>query len=319
VVSCATDLEIMRILDILLAATILFVAWLVFTNRSSEKVLTAAGSAALFILVYITFSGTQIPATDTYPAVAFYRNSDKSILMPEGGWVFADSELNQLRHSNPELLSSAADKDGRTLYHHFLQREIIECLSRTYRGSWRVETHQFELFGDEEGFGGPSSPAVKSNVIDTAALSKIMHANWFADSVPTQPQLAVPPSTSLTVEAPSIDKSGIETGTIRLKNSLLTITIQTREGSWGTGPVGELMLFQWPPDFVHSHYVVNTRIEFSSWYPGDPMMSSYKDWAAQLVEVVKRNFDGRILWAKRMRLRDLVNEVHKTNPPPTTR
>jgi hypothetical protein len=237
------------------------------------------------------------------------------MLVPFGGWTFADSELDQLRHSNAKLLSDPTDKDGRTLYHHFLQREIIECLSRTYRGSWKVEMHQFDLFGGEEGFAGPSDPAIKSKVIDTKTLSKIMSGNWFADSVPSQPQIVVPPSTDLTVEAPAKDKSEIETGTIRFENRLLTITIRTREGSWGTGPVAELLLFQWPPDFVHSHYVVNTRIEFSRWYPGDPSMSGYKDWAAQVADVVKRNFDGKILWAKRMRLRELVNEVHKTNLP----
>jgi hypothetical protein len=47
----AAGSRIMRIFDLLWAVVIALFAWLVYTNRGSEKVLTAAGSAAFFILV----------------------------------------------------------------------------------------------------------------------------------------------------------------------------------------------------------------------------------------------------------------------------
>src|SRR5947208_1720175 len=115
-------------------------------NRASEKIMSAvipitvAAIVGIFMAVFIF--GVEAPISTRFPVTFFYRTSDniplKLPLRNLQPFLFIVPQLNQ-RH--PELMKD--DTRGETLYHHFLQRAIIEILVSRYPSDWETEIVRF--------------------------------------------------------------------------------------------------------------------------------------------------------------------------------
>ena len=205
----------------------------------------------------------------------------------------------------PELFRDKADQDGATLYHHLLQKSLIDWMGLVYRGSWRTEVLTFEsAIGREMRFQPAPSAGEEepSRVLKTEEVAKLVRDNKFAgiDTV-ISPQIALPPKAELMVTPPTKRADGIqEVGEIVIKNKFCKVSIRT-ENSGGIRSIGAYrdlvgMSLQESGNLWTARYIVRFEAEFSRWWSGNPQMPKYKKWARQLVDGMKAQFDEELIW-----------------------
>jgi len=150
------------VLAALILATVVtfYVVWM---NRASEKIVTAVIPIAIAALigVWLTvfiFAG-QPPLTLNFPAVFLYRSSDKAPWTPPTRpMLYSLSEVPELQKDHPERM--ADDTSGATLYHHLLQKAIIDILAQHHRHAWKTDISRFDIGVVEEmGVASPNAEA----------------------------------------------------------------------------------------------------------------------------------------------------------------
>ncbi len=285
----------------------------VWMNRASEKILSAvipvavAALAGLYIAVFV-FGGE--PATTTvFPSSFQYRLSSKMplnlpmVLMNRRfrQTLFAPAMLFKV---HPEFFGNPADAEGQSLYHHLLQRTIIDWMGLTYRGTWQVEMLQFDLpVGHEGRFEPIQGASEESEILSTEQIEKLLKGNRFADThAGIPPQIALPPGTKLKITPPQTRTGFLEAGEILLENEFCSISIKTQASSWfaGIGSYKQLagITEEENGKLATANYIVRINVRFDRLRSNHPKMAAYKTWASELSEGLRRQFDEQVIWSK---------------------
>jgi len=294
------------ILTTLVIATLcaFYVVWM---NRASEKIITAvipisiAALVGVFMTVFV-FGGERAETIE-FPTTLIYRALDNlPVIMPfrpPGQTLFLVPELQQ---SSPEMLKD--DANGMILYHHFLQRSIIESLALRYGHSWETKILRFETstggrqtWGPSENSAGPEKTIPWSEIEQDLGDNRFAHVHTLFNN-----GLVVPPDTTLEIQAPWTDPRVGQTSSIALDNPFLRITIQTRVSDWGVLFGGyRLMLGESndpSTDLRQASFVITIKKEFKHLRTGHPDMPRYKAWAQQIAEELQADYDEQRIWAK---------------------
>jgi heme/copper-type cytochrome/quinol oxidase subunit 4 len=278
--------------------------YVVWMNRESEKIVTAVFpiSVAALIGVFLTvfLFGGEVPVTANFPAVFLFRISDwEPLAPPDRPQLMSLFEVPTLGVEHPELMKD--NDNGATLYHHLLQKAIIERLAFLYGSSWEIDILDFKTgMGQQQG-SQPSPEAIgPSTKLSTAQVRGLLKGNRFADiNYFTAPEIALPPGTALTIRAP--DTANVGMGEITLKNDFVTLSIKTAYFSWmrSLGGYRVLMGYSWEQDreFASAQYFVTIRADFSRLRSGHPQMAKYKRWVNQIVSDLRAQFDEQELWS----------------------
>ena len=288
---------------IIIAAVAAF--YVVWTNRASEKIISAvipitvAAIVGIFMAVFVF--GGEAPVTTRFPVTFFYRTSDsiplKMPLRRLQPFLFIVPQLNQ-RH--PELMKD--DTRGETLYHHFLQRAIIEILVSRYQRDWEKEIVRFKTSTGEEMRVMPSSfePQTKSRLVSSSEIKATLDGNRFSDIETSPPQFILPPGTSFSVAPPMERQGQMQEGTISLANEYVRVTIQSQPSTWGELHGGYQVIMgkgnSMDSSIMESTFILTATTNFSRLRTGHPDMKRYRKWASQVVSEIQHDLDEQILW-----------------------
>ncbi len=289
------------------------VFWLVWMNRASEKIITAvvpiAVAALIGVALVVFVFGGESPISEVFPASFLYSIEEK---MPADlPWMLSRHRFtsmlfapNALHEVHPEYFKDPNDTNGGMLYHHLLQKSIIDWIGTLYRGSWQAEILHFDLPGSSElRFQPAAVPAEPSKILSTKDIEKLLKENKFGEiRTGISPQIALPPDTRMVITPPEHKNGSLDRGEILLENRFCRVSIQTEVSSWMRGAGGYKQLAG-ISDEENDHlgtatYIVRFRAEFTRWLSGHPEMPKYKRWARQLADELKVQFDEQVIWQK---------------------
>jgi len=212
--------------------------------------------------------------------------------------------VTKLYEQKPDVFKAAKDDMGASLYHHLLQKLLIDWMGMLYRGSWQTEILVFESATGREMRYQPAQPTAPepSVILTTDEITKRMTGNMFAGIYPfIPPQIALPPDAQLVIKPPT--RQGVfETAEIVIKNRFCTISIVTEQAGWirSIGSYARLarLSSEESAKYGTANYNVRFKAEFSRLYSGNPEMPKYKRWARQLLDGMKAQFDEQTIWEK---------------------
>ena len=294
------------VLAILIVATAaaFYVVWM---NRSSEKIISAvipiSAAALLGVFMAVFVFGGQAAETAEFPTTFIFRSSDNlPVILPFRPQNQALFLISQLGKSNPEMLRD--DASGASLYHHFLQRAIIETLAFRYSRSWETNILRFDTSLGSQLTAGPAENAAEpKKTISAEELGQKLGGNRFAQvHTVFNTGLVLPPDTTLEIRPPSIDQRLGEVSYITFDNPFVRLTIQTRVSQWGVLFGGYRLMLGQPSDtntdLREATYVVSIKKEFKRLRTGHPDMPRYKAWVQQVAEELQTEYDEQRIWAK---------------------
>ncbi len=299
------------LLGAFVAVAAIFVIWLAWTNRASEKVITAIIAAAVALIgapVAVLLFGDAQPVSEVFPVAFLYEFDSK--LPANLPWSISNRRFlasplaaAELYKQTPESFNDENDKLGIDLYHHLLQRSLVDWLART--GGWQTETLRFELpFGREERIGPVQDSSGPSLTVTKEQIQGLLKGNKFAAiSVPVGgDSMRLPPNTTLHITPPSQTRTRGVVGEILLENNFCRIEIQTEGSSWlrslGAYRFLVRMSLEESRKFATSTYVVRITAIFSRLRAGHPDMPKYRRWVKQVADGIRDQFDEQIIWRR---------------------
>jgi hypothetical protein len=327
--------------------------WLVYVNRSSEKVVSVISVAVIAVVTPLFMSRLKIgsekvlgatlaavltvwlsvlvfgggePITEEFPACFFYRSQNKmpadlSVLMwPGGRFTSPLFYPAQLYRVHPERFNDASDPYGRILYHHLLQKAILEWLHWVYGSSWQPEVTRWDMpLSGNESYSALPGTVGQSEFFSANKIESTMGGNWFAAIHSGYPEeIAFPKATTVTVTPPSHNAEYGESAKIVVRNSFCTLSIDTRSSFTVSGISEYSLLAGLSPaqdvQYMTSTYVVEAKAQFSRLRGGDPDMPRYVAWAKQLIDELKGRFDERLIWRRTWEDYVVRNQVHQFGP-----
>jgi hypothetical protein len=282
-------------------AALLVLLWL---NRKSERIfgVTASMVAAVVLLLFTVGGlGGEPPVTRTFPVTFQYRLSNGAPLLIPGRSHPHDLALvSELIQKKPDIVKDG--HEGVTLYHHFLQRTMLDWIALRHVGSWRSEFLYFELGALRSQFSTPARERPQSSrVISTREFEEILGSNLFARLRLVKTTLAVPHGTTVTVTPPSSDP--FKDAEIRFTNRYCTLSIVTSP-SVGANGIGQYALLAGIPASPELNtlwsqvYVVRASAKFTSYLIGSPTMAPIKRWAVQILDGLQKEFDEQVIWRR---------------------
>lgn len=302
---------------ILLVVGLFYVVAFVFIwmNRGSEKIVTTAiplGVAGILgtILALLVF-GNQEPLTAAFPAGFFINLKDKTpYQLP---WLFEGKRFfqaaftcKQLFDSNPKAFSEPSDPQE--LYHHLLQKALVDWMSFRYGSSWQIEVTPLSGAGIAARSWGPAGGEERGDktLLSKEDLQRLMRTNKFGQfGTPSNQGISLPPRTKLKIIAPQLVHGfeGREMGSIELKNRFVTLLITTKVSYWGQGIGGYAQLLGVSQEDAQKqwgmlNYLVRIRADFNRVLPGNPEMPKHKKWAQDIVSALQDQFDEQALWKR---------------------
>jgi len=301
-----------------LAFAILLTFILVWNNRASEKIVAAvipvSVAAIVAVLLAILVFGGEATIREDFRTSFVYRMSDKTLLklpwtlaqhtplaVSHPGWIKSvPSEFLEDRRDWQDGSMTVLDHVGlmdRELYHHLLQKAIIDVLSKKFK--WHIDAPNFNLVR------GPSK------FLSTEEITKLLDGNIFANSVVAwllPPRITLPPNTQVNIVPPTnpeqLHVEGFHTADpseISFKNEYADVSIRIVPVSWGSG-VGryrDLLELEDPEtDFANVTFDVIFQCQFSRFRSGHPDMEAYKGWATSMAEELRTRFDDELIWER---------------------
>lgn len=285
--------------------------WVVWENRASEKIMTAAILSvvtAAATIGSVQFFAAEKPISETFPAIFMFDIHDKMpVTLPSAlrrhlhRFQEPSPAPAKLRTVHPEYFPDGDPaRNGWRVYHFLLQKQILEFMSMLYNGGWQARpTH----FGDIPGGGeawGAADQTEASRVYRTEELEKLMGRNPFAAIHEYPPQISVPTGTKLTVAVPEGPRRA--KGRIELQSHFFSVSIETEEWGWsrGIGLLGTLARLSSTEAFglATATYTIRIDVKFSPLRTGHPTMPLYKAWARQLIDELRSQLDEEIVWRK---------------------
>ncbi|MGD0988726.1 MAG: hypothetical protein ABR874_13005, partial [Candidatus Sulfotelmatobacter sp.] len=245
-------------LAIFISAVLVGAVWIVYLNRASEKIVSAAlpiaAAAVLALCLSVFVFGADPPQAARFE-VSYTINMDDKKPSPEvvickQNGEFSLQAMDEVSTLHPEFLKNPRDTNAIQLYNHLLQWEIMRRISIMFSKHWQTEIITLNRYNAR--FNSVESNADREvNMVSSAEIRAILNDNKFSffssaydQAVPFQ--IAVPPNTSVRVLAP-VDsfKAGENFGQIEfavdkspILGPLYTIRITTRPMATGQGTYG---------------------------------------------------------------------------------
>jgi hypothetical protein len=284
---------------------------LVYLNRESEKLLNAVVPIATASIAAIIIGGFVLGGLPTRSEVfsAEFQVQLKNKMPVELPWALRWRRPTQslfepaaLFKKNPKYFEGNGVPT--TLYHHLLQKAIIDWMGFNYRSGWQVELTQFDLPSAQVRTSGPS-PALegpKGDFYSSEQIAELLSGNYFARvDVGIPPEFVLPPGTQFSINPPT-EKAGAEIGTIRLRNRYCTVLVTTTFSSYmrGIGGYKQLAgLSQVQDEELGSiSFLVRINVKYNPVLSGSPDAMKIKRWADQLVDGLRGQFDEERIWAQ---------------------
>src|ERR1035437_533068 len=294
--------------------------WFVWMNRASEKIISSTLPIAVAAIVSVFLAGLVFGGEadyDTVFPVCYMLDlesklpqysvdemnklpTEKSMIFGSHRFSFGPSPVPELKKLMPNLFADPAKNEFcRNVYHHLLQRTLIDYLAMHYMGSWKAEALLFNVgsigFGRYGGAASGDTPH-KQTVLKVADLEKVLDGNWFSriHRWPSM-QLCLPPNSKLAVQVPAGGPDDNGNGEIRISNRFCTITIST-ETALPIRTIGEYRVMaglsdSQAYDLATNMYLLRFRIHYARWLFGHPAMKAHKERATQMVNEIKNQFD----------------------------
>jgi hypothetical protein len=294
-----------------LTGVVLFAVYvLVWINRASPTVVNAALPAAATLLsaiVLVFMLNRPQPISRAFPVVFVVEKARLlPVIIPDRPFPFDSLSLaDAMRHVDPKIFEPAQGQGALdlilSLYHEYLQKMFVDDLASKQFGTWRMKA---ERFVDLMMFGPMSdSPSYRSKTITVDELERIFGKNRFARVHAGIGTWALPPDTELQIELPRMDSRLGVIGTIRLKNRLCEITIQTDQSFIGVGlgkytPLVGLLIDKAQQEYFTVQYITRINVSFPWYRIGDPDMVPYREWANAIVEELSFSFDEDSIWSR---------------------
>ena len=306
----------MRLLLCLLLLLTLGAFWLAWNNRESEKITSAVVPILTAAIVGVALSvfafGGQSNIDITFPAAFYFHASDK---MPMRLTNVLESRrfppmlfaVPKLKEASPSLFDAGTvsddTHDGTTrLYHHLLQKSIIDWIGLVYRQTWDVDTQRFEIPDSRmETYSPAGNGLAPSETYSTEEIEKLLDGNIFAKihaGIP--PKVPLPPGSALRIIPPRDDKNA-SVGEIEIRNKFFDINIRSTWTALMNGAGSYSMLAGLSDkenrDIYSALYMVHVTVHFSRLYGGSPQMRVYRRWAEQMTSGLTNQFDEERIWS----------------------
>jgi hypothetical protein len=312
-------------LAIFISAVLVGAVWIVYLNRASEKIVSAAlpiaAAAVLALCLSVFVFGADPPQAARFE-VSYTINMDDKKPSPEvvickQNGEFSLQAMDEVSTLHPEFLKNPRDTNAIQLYNHLLQWEIMRRISIMFSKHWQTEIITLNRYNAR--FNSVESNADREvNMVSSAEIRAILNDNKFSffssaydQAVPFQ--IAVPPNTSVRVLAP-VDsfKAGENFGQIEfavdkspILGPLYTIRITTRpmatgQGTYGYRKFAGLSLSQERALFTYV-YEVKVDTETSRFRSGSPMLAAYKQWKERMVDALRDQLDEDRIYERNRR------------------
>jgi hypothetical protein len=316
--------------------------WFVWMNRASEKIVTSTLPIAVAAIVGVVLAGLVFGGDADYEAVfpvCYMLDLDSKLpldsmdemnkLPTENSTVFGShrfsfgqSPVPELKKQRPDLFADKTKNDfSVNIYHHLLQRSLIDFLAMRYWGSWKAEALLFNLGSIGFGrYGGNINPdtSLGRTVLTAADLEKILKGNWFA-RIHRWPslQLSLPPDSKIAIRVPAGGPDATGRGEVRISNRFCTITLAT-EVALPIRTIGEYRIMtglsdEQVRDLATNVYLLRAHVHYTRWLFGHPEMKAHKEWATQLVNDIRNQFDEQVIWTL-VKEDDLRSHLHPPEP-----
>jgi hypothetical protein len=281
--------------------------YFVWQNRGSEKVVTTAGLGLVGLigaLVAVIVFGAQPPLRKVFSSTYLIKLSNQQphpLMGTSPRFTYGIYEIQQLTKVHPELFTNLENLPRSTLYHHLLQKNLVDWIAARYPGSWEIEIAPIGLMGE---MTEPARPPDESQTrVTPAQLEEKLSGNFFSNMLgPLQnTSFSLPPHTMLQVFTPSM-KDGLEVGEIELRNPFCMLRVTTRNVTWfrGAGIYKQVLHLSDGENssLATSVYTVRTEVNFSRTLNGNPDMPRYVRWATSISEGLQDQFDEQVIWNK---------------------
>lgn len=308
----------------MLAVATSYAFYLVWNNRASEKIVTTvlpiAVGALLGIYLAVFVFGGEAAITTKFATSFFYREADRlPLAIPYRPTMFSLFEVPELFRKDANTKKTEAT----LLYHHLLQKSIIELFAEKYRGNWETEIVDLKLpHGREEHFQPAPSSTERSRTLLKAELNALLHENLFAGvDAPLLDRLAVPLDTQIVVITPTVDEAGFHSGQITFANPFCKVSIKTQPagGLRGIALYGRMVGISDTENNTlwTSTYFITVNATFTKSKSGHPKMPKYKAWVQQMIHELHKRFDEERIWADVKDSYLLMKELPRPGSSPT--
>jgi hypothetical protein len=197
----------------------------------------------------------------------------------------------------PKGIWKAEKDNGIRLYHHFLQRAILEALLRPEL-AWGTEVERYSNWGLT--FQMKPGATIPGSYLTREFGANRFIAAPFLTYAGDGPALTVPAGTTLSGKVPDEKASGNETGRIRLENRFYTLTIETRFLSSTNGLYGRYAYLtagkDHDPRLAAIDYMVRVTGTGSRLFAHHPEMPRYTAWMQTIADGLARTFDNEEGW-----------------------
>jgi hypothetical protein len=313
------------VVAIFVSLVLVAAVWVVYLNRASEKIVSAALPIAVASIVALGLSvfifGADPPTTTqfvcAYTVVKNTKALEPKIVICKQNGEFSLLAINEIFARHPEVRNNPDDPNAIQLYHHLLQWEIVRRISMMFSKHWQTEVVSLTRYNSRFNRIEPDASS-DAQILTTDNIREILKDNKFAfftspfdDVMPFQ--ISVPSNTALEVSAPKDSfKQNESFGTIRLSvdkmpllGPLYTITITTRplatgQGSKGYKKYAGLDLQQEASLFTYL-YEVKITTETSRLRSGSPMLVLYKQWVERMSNALRDQLDDERLYERNRR------------------
>jgi hypothetical protein len=222
-------LKISAILAFVISLLLLGAVWLVYVNRSSEKIVSSTlpitVGALLGIAISVFVFGADPPKAvhfeSTFVVDRQLKWLDKTIMQCKGNTLMPDQTILALMEVEPELLTEADWGRDIHVYNHLLQWQILSRLALLYGANWKNDIYTSPRFKFQQSQGRPSVPP-EVPVLSTDEIRNRLKGNLFQklqlfdDKIPFQ--LSLPPRSSFSVSPPEFsDDWSTDDGEIKIE------------------------------------------------------------------------------------------------------
>jgi hypothetical protein len=223
------------------------------------------------------------------PRVLEWRRDNASLFEPA-----------KLFASEPKYFQDDRIEATYTLYHHLLQKAIINWMSFNYRTGWQMEINRFDLPSASQITSAPTLKGLPGRRYTTEEIQRLLKGNYFAGTAAGfPPEFVLPPDMKLSIEPPE-EKAGLDTGTIRMESLYCTILLKTTFLSYmmGIGGYKKLAGLSDDENLGTINYMIRLSINYNPFFSGSPDTTRIKRWADQLADGLKNQFDEQRLWSE---------------------
>ena len=276
--------------------------YLVWINRGSEKIVTAAlpiaVAALLGIYLAIFVFGGEPPVIARFGATYLYVQADhEPVYVPLRRFNNGEFEAVELFKRRPAMRSA----EPTLLYHHLLQKAIIEALTFPFAASWTGEVVELKSATANMRFNTTPGEAENSLVLDHAQLTQLLAGNFFRGvDAPMMIRLSLPPETKVVVKPPTEQAAGLSIGEISFSNPFCTVDIRTTTASGirGIGYYARISGYNEQEEIRlwSQNYLVTVEAHFAKHRSGHPKMSKYKTWVEQIIRELRNKLDEEHVW-----------------------